>query len=92
MLKIISNTTPIICLLKIGKLNLLQKIYEQNIIPEAVFQEIEAGKNKSYYVDLQALSFIKIQKIQNSSVLNFLTDLDKSEADLLLWQKKLMQI
>ena len=46
MRKIISNTTPILSLLKIEKLCLLQQLYGKVIIPDAVYQEIEAGKNK----------------------------------------------
>ncbi len=46
MRKIISNTTPIISLLKIGKLKLLKELYGKIIIPDAVYQEIEKGIEK----------------------------------------------
>ena len=48
MLKVISNTTPIISLLKIGKLFLLKELYEKIIVPEAVYNELEKGKNRDY--------------------------------------------
>jgi hypothetical protein len=41
MPKIVSNTTPIISLLKLDRLDLLQKLYKQIHIPTAVFNEIE---------------------------------------------------
>ena len=44
MLKVVSNTTPIISLLKIGKLQIFKDLYQEICIPEEVFKEIEAGK------------------------------------------------
>ncbi len=55
MPKIVSNTTPIISLLKLNRLELLQKIYKQIYIPTAVYKEIEAGKAKEYYKDLSGI-------------------------------------
>ena len=60
MLRVVSNTTPIISLLKLDRLELLQKLYNQINIPKAVFDEIEAGKNKAYYKDLSKIEWIKI--------------------------------
>jgi uncharacterized protein len=44
--KIVSNTTPIISLLKLSKLEILNKLFGEIYIPFAVFKEIEAGKHK----------------------------------------------
>ena len=52
MLKVVSNTTPIISLLKIGKISILKDLYGEIFIPLEVFNEIEAGKNKEFYTDL----------------------------------------
>ncbi|MCB0691504.1 MAG: hypothetical protein KDC16_07660 [Saprospiraceae bacterium] len=65
MLKIVSNTTPIISLLKLNRLDLLQKLYKQVYIPTAVFIEIEAGKAKGYYKDLSKIDWIYISNIQD---------------------------
>jgi uncharacterized protein len=51
MRKIVSNTTPIITLLTISKLELLRQIYGQIIIPKGVYEEIEQGKDKAFYTD-----------------------------------------
>jgi predicted nucleic acid-binding protein len=40
---IISNTTPIIALASIGKLELIPKLFKQIIISEAVRDEIKVG-------------------------------------------------
>jgi predicted nucleic acid-binding protein len=45
MLKVVSNTTPLISLLKLNRLEILKTLYNEIIIPTAVFQEIENGKN-----------------------------------------------
>jgi predicted nucleic acid-binding protein len=84
MLKVISNTTPILSLLKIGKLDLLQKLYGEITIPEAVYSEIEVGKEKSYYVDLKSIAWINIEKIDTSETKLYLFDLDDGEAEVVI--------
>lgn len=72
MLKIVSNTTPIISLLKIEKLSILENLYQKIIISEEVFDEIESGKNKSYYTDLSKLNWIEIKSIKDKKSLGVL--------------------
>ena len=43
MRKVVSNTTPILSLLKIGKLDVLWELYGKIWISQAVYREIEAG-------------------------------------------------
>lgn len=40
MLKVVSNTTPLISLLKLGRLDVLMELYQEILIPTAVFEEI----------------------------------------------------
>lgn len=89
MRKIISNTTPILSLLKIDKLEILKEIYKNIIIPFAVYEEIENGREKSYYQDLTQLDWIKIKKISNPKELSFFIDLDKGEAEVLILSQEL---
>jgi predicted nucleic acid-binding protein len=89
MRKIISNTTPILSLLKIGKLDLLEKMYSKIIIPKAVFEEIENGKEKSYYVDLSLIDWIDIREISNTDSRSYFVDLDDGEAEVLVLAKEL---
>ena len=84
MRKVVSNTTPIISLLIVNKLEVLKKLYSEVIIPNEVFLEIEAGKNKDYYVDLTKIEWIKIAKIKNEKSLLFFLDLDKGEAEAIV--------
>jgi predicted nucleic acid-binding protein len=84
MRKIVSNTTPIISLLKIGKLQIIKDLYGELIIPKEVFNEVEAGKNKEFYVDLSKIEWIKIEEIQNEKSLSYFLDLDKGEAEAIV--------
>ena len=84
MLKVVSNTTPIISLLKIGRLNIFKDLYGEILIPQEVFNEIEAGKNKEFYTDLSKIDWIKIQKINDEKALSYFLDLDKGEAEAII--------
>ena len=88
MRKIITNTTPIISLLKIDKLELLKELYGELTVPNAVYQGIEKGKHKPYYQNLKLVDWIKIEKIKNTDSLAFFVDLDKGEAEVLILAKE----
>ena len=74
----------IISLLKIGRLEILKDLYDEVFIPQEVFNEIEAGKDKEFYVDLSKLKWIKIEKIRNGKSLSYFLDLDKGEAEAII--------
>lgn len=84
MPKIVSNTTPIISLLKIDRLDLLKQLYTQIHIPIAVYAEIEAGKAKVFYKDLSKIDWIKIIEIQNKQAVKYFLDLDSGEAEAIV--------
>jgi len=84
MLKVVSNTTPIISLQKILRLDILRELYSEVSIPIAVFQEIEAGRNKFFYQDLSKLRWIHIVEIQDKSGLKLFPDLDAGESEAIL--------
>ena len=80
MPKVVSNTTPILALLKLNRLSLLRQLYTEIYVPTAVFNEIEAGKSKDYYEDLSKLDWVNIIEIGNKDGNSF-PDLDKGEAE-----------
>lgn len=84
MPKVVSNTTPIISLLKIDKLIVLKNLYGEIFIPHEVFNELEAGKNKEYYTDLSKIAWIKVVKIKDEKSLSYFLDLDKGEAETII--------
>lgn len=82
---VISNTTPIITLLGVKQFDLLESIYQEIIIPKAVFEEMEAGKEKPYYTNLDKIDWIKIEEVQNKALVKHLsTFLDKGESEAII--------
>ena len=84
MRKVVSNTTPILSLLRIGKLDVLRHLYGKVMIPQAVYREIEAGNDKDYYADVGNLDWIKITPVQSPFVRPYLFDLDDGEAETIM--------
>lgn len=84
MLKVVSNTTPIISLLKIGRLSILKELYNEIYVPTEVYNELEKGKNKEYYKELSKIDWIKIKEIRNEKSLSYFLDLDKGEAETIV--------
>ncbi|MGJ3246845.1 MAG: DUF3368 domain-containing protein [Elainellaceae cyanobacterium] len=80
---IISNTSPISNLLRIGQLPLLKQLYERVIIPESVYEEIRALE--TFGIDTSWLphtDWIVIQTVYNQALAKELKDqLDPGEAD-----------
>ncbi len=62
MLKVVSNTTPLIALADIGQLDLLQKLYEEVYIPEAVFKEIQSELAKTAVASSKWFKVTTIEK------------------------------
>lgn len=90
---VVSDTTPIIALLKAERLDLLQKLYHTVVIPEAVYQELIV--NSVYEKEkevIQNCSFIKVEKVDNRQSVNRLKQregLDAGESEaLVLYQEK----
>ena len=84
MHRVVSNTTPIISLLKLSQLELVHKLYENIYIPVAVYNEIEAGKDKAYYKDLKQYDWIKIISIKDKNAIKYFLDLDVGEAEAIV--------
>ncbi len=86
MRKIISNSTPLIALNKVGKLNLLKEIYGEIIIPYAVYEEVII-KPKLKDIDdfIQNSGFIKIVRIKNNEAKEFFQpSLHKGEIEVMI--------
>ena len=79
---IVSKTSPITNLAAIHHLHLIQEIYGEIIIPQAVFQELtQWGDSISGVIEVKTLAWIKTQSIQDFSLVNELENkLDKGES------------
>lgn len=91
---IISDTTPIISLIKAKQIDLLQKMFGSVVIPNAVYNELTVNKNfESEIEKLKEYSFVKVDVVINESSVNILrnvTGLDagESEAIVMVEEKK----
>lgn len=91
---IVSDTTPLISLLKAGQIGLLQKLFGKIIIPDAVYNELT--QNPAYYdetIVIKESEYICVESVENIEsvkILRNVTGLDagESEAIVLMDEKK----
>ncbi len=85
---VISDTTPIISLLKAGKLEVLEKLYQTIVVPEAVYGELT--RNHTYEEEkkvIERCEFFTIEKVHNVEsvrILRDVTGLDAGESEALV--------
>lgn len=85
---VISDTTPLISLLKIKRLDLLEKIFGQVIIPNGVFNELT--QNKSYAQEAKTImsaDFVVTKSVSDKKAVEILektTSLDKGESEAII--------
>jgi len=85
-MKVIANTTPLISLASIGKLELLKGIFGEIIIVEAVYNEIKAKQGYGYS-DIDT-DYIKVQSIKGIVYRDFLLNqLDLGETETIILAK-----
>lgn len=91
MRKVIVNTTPLIALSHVGKLDLLKQLYGEIIIPEAVYQELSVKEDSicKKMVD-KSLGWIRIHKIGNQMAKTlYKTQLHDGEVEVMILSKEL---
>lgn len=65
---VVSDTTPLITLMKIGHLDLLEKVFGEIQIPEAVYTELTSNPRfQTEISQIQNCPFIHIQKFRMSA-------------------------
>ncbi|MCM1183117.1 MAG: DUF3368 domain-containing protein [Roseburia sp.] len=67
MLKVIVNSTPLIVLCGIGRLDILQKLYCEIIIPTAVYQEVTAIEDSACSQIKSAGQWIHVEQIREQT-------------------------
>ena len=81
---VISNTSPIFYLHRLRRLDLLQKLYQEIIVPKAVVAELEAGRRQGEDVpEIDSYEWIKIRAIRSSQILGLSTDFGPGETEVL---------
>lgn len=80
---VVSNTSPIINLAAIGKLDLLKKCFGKIYIPPAVYNEITVkGRGEPGDIEVRTVDWIEVIEVKDISLLLLLRkDLDEGEAE-----------
>lgn len=85
---VVSDTTPIISLMKAGRLELLHKLFGTVYIPEAVYQELT--ENESFPEEarmVRRFKFFRVEKVNNGksvTILRNFTGLDAGESEAII--------
>ena len=85
---VISDTTPIISLMKVELLDLLQQLFDVVYIPMAVYRELT--ENEAYPREakkVQECDFLLVEKVENEksvAILRNLTGLDAGESEAII--------
>ncbi len=87
-MKVISNASPLIALTNIGQLELLNKLFQKVIIPEAVYKEVvEEGKDKPGATEVKKTinQWIEVREVKNLDEVKALRAiLDYGEAEVVV--------
>jgi uncharacterized protein len=84
MPEVISDTSPLQYLFQANLLDLLQILYSQITIPEAVVNEISVGRALGISLpDLASLSWIQVRKVGVPALLPIVPDLGAGEREVL---------
>lgn len=85
---VVSDTTPLISLMKIGHLDLLEKYFCEVQIPEAVFHELTANPRFADEAEqIKNCQFIQVVKVRDCKSVNLLrraTGLDIGESEAIV--------
>ena len=95
---VVSDTTPLISLLKINRIDLLEKLFGKVLIPDAVFSELTVDERFQLEADqIRQKEFIVVKSVTNSeaaSLLRRATGLDKGESEAIVltdeWKAELL--
>lgn len=82
---VIADTTPIITLMKLQRLDLLEKLFETVIVPHAVYEELISNINypdeKQMIVECPFLKRLEVSDRQSIKILREVVGLDAGESE-----------
>ncbi len=85
---VVSDTTPVISLMKVGQMELLQQLFGVVYIPEAVYRELTDNEAFSEEVRMvQECEFLYVKKVDNGksvTILQNFTGLDAGESEAII--------
>jgi uncharacterized protein len=81
---VICNTSPLFYLHRLRHLEILQKLYHQVVVPEAVHDELHVGRVQGEDApELEAYDWITVRTVRVPEVIQLITDLGPGEAQVL---------
>ena len=70
-MKIVSNTSPISNLAKVGQLELMQRLYGMILIPTAVYEELlDERAGETVITAVQSAIWLEVQPVQNQELVS----------------------
>lgn len=86
----VSNSTPLIALSKIDRLDLLHDFFQEIYIPEEVYDEVvRRGKNLAGAAEVNSSAWIKVENVENRVAVDALSiSLGRGEAESIVLAKK----
>lgn len=85
---VVFDTTPLISLLKINRIDLLEKLFRDVLIPQAVFDELAVDERFRLEADqIRQKKFIVVKSVNNpesASILKRATGLDQDESEAIV--------
>lgn len=85
---VVSDTTPLLSLLKIERLSLLEKLFGEVLIPQAVFDELTSDERFQLEAEqIKQKQFISVKPVSNLesvSILKRATGLDQGESEAIV--------
>ena len=86
---VVSDTTPLITLMKAGRLSILHGLFGEVMIPEAVFSELTSNETFKDEADIiRSSAYIKVVKVRDGRQVSFLqraTGLDLGESEAIIY-------
>lgn len=80
---VVSNASPLINLARIGRLDLLERLYGRLVVPDAVWQEVVVdGDGQPGAAEIKAAGWIRVRTVEDRRlVLSVQRELDPGEAE-----------
>lgn len=86
---VISDTTPLISLLKIGKLELLESLFHEILVPQAVYEELtsnpEFDDEASQVKNCRFIRQVKVGNTESVRLLQRAVGIDRGESEAIIY-------
>lgn len=93
MREVVSNTSPLLYLHQLGKLDLLRALYSEVLVPMSVVEELMAGRAAGHDVPtVEALPWVKIVSSPTLALLRLAADLGKGECEAIAHERNALLI